>query len=155
MTSFKKLNSDSYRNSLKDLENKELKQRIDSIEKHIDKPPQVKSKLKQGTARQICLSFHYLRKAQITPRKSGINLVDGEFMSFITGLSTDNLRNLIENPFEIKGEDEYGRKTKSLLDDLNKVRFQFKNIHFSEGLELIDNDIRVYENTIKSYKTDE
>ena len=96
-----------------------------------------------------------MRKEELTPKKSGTPLVDAEFMSFLSGLSKDNLRKLINNPFEIDGEDKNGRKAKSLLNDLNKVKFHFKKIQFTNGLQLIEKDIKTYENTVESYKQDE
>jgi hypothetical protein len=111
-----------------------------------------KGKTEKGTGRQICLIFHYLNKVGFAPKKSGTPLNDAEFLHFITGLSVDNLRKKITNPFAIQDDDKNGKKTKSLLEDLRKVKFQFERILFSQGIELIEKDIRILENTLKSYK---
>jgi hypothetical protein len=129
----------------------ELKKKHEQLEAKVNK---TKEDTGQGTARQICLAFHYMRKEDLTPRKSGIPLVDAEFMSFLSGLSKDNLRKLINNPFKIDGEDKDGKKVKSLLNDLNKVKFHFGKIQFTKGLQLIEKDINTYENTVESYKQD-
>jgi hypothetical protein len=151
MTSKNNINTGKYLKASEHVEKEELKARVLELEGFLKK----RSFYKQGTARQICLAFYYMSKIGVTPKKSGIPLNDAEFLSFITGLSTDNIRKTISDPLKIDGDDIEGNKAKRLLDDLKKLKFQFENILFSKGIELINNDIKIYENTIKSYKTDE
>jgi hypothetical protein len=104
----------------------------------------------QGSTRQTTLAFYYMQKAQSFPRKTGSNKTDAEFMQFLTGKNSDEIRKLLGNPLKRQIE-KTGKATKKLITDLNKVLNMFELIEFSKGIELIKNEIALLEKDLETF----
>ncbi|TRX72583.1 hypothetical protein [Carboxylicivirga sp. M1479] len=105
----------------------------------------------QGTTRQTTLATHYMRKAMRFPRTEGTHSVDAGFIQFLTGRNKDEIRKLLSNPLK-RSDEKDGKATLALIKDLDVVKEQFQAIGFFDGVDLINDDIEVLQNDLKTFK---
>ncbi len=133
--------------AFENMERKELLDQLTELRNDYDKLKQHVFKVKidktnsQGTARQVALTFYYMRNSDFISKQSGTNTVDAEFIHFLTGKDTDSIRKNLKDPKKIKRNESTGRATKELIDDLLLIRGQFEKILFSKGIEKINKDL--------------
>ncbi|WP_430814638.1 hypothetical protein [Carboxylicivirga sp. RSCT41] len=103
----------------------------------------------QGTNKQVALAFYYLREAENFKRTAS-NSADARFIQFLTGRDFDEIRKRLGQPYK-RGEDKTGKATKSLIKDLEVIKAQFKSAELVDGMKLIQKDIDILENDLKSF----
>lgn len=136
-------------------EREELKAKISKLEDRLEESDKNKATAKkenvQGTARQIALSFYYMRNSYLIPNQTGTNTIDAEFINFLTGKDKDSIRKCLKDPKKIKRNEITGKATKDLIDDLIIIRSHIEKILFNKGIEKINKDIEILEKDQTSF----
>jgi hypothetical protein len=129
----------------------ELKKDYEQLKDKVNKA-NTKEDTGQGSARQICIAFYYMRECDKAPEINENLIAYAGFINFVSGIGIENLRKRIENPLDRQRNEEYGRSTKELLKDLHHVEVQFNKIGFTQGIQRIQTDIETLKNDLKSFK---